>query len=218
MRQKFSSMAFMLAAPIAEAVCSQDFFIDLAKGLLLPEEFVFFLQQDNLLRIDCAKALSMTGARLSGDKDSAFIMQLAHQTLTTDRELHRGYFKEYRAAPAEEKNYACFAATSHLLERAALGSPVESLAALLPWFWLQHDIGVRMGKHAVEGNPYARWVEAWSARECGAALTAVADLVDRLSEDVGEDQRAVLFAAFVNASRLAYCFFEDASQMRSWPV
>lgn len=218
MREQFSSMASVLTAPILEAMQKHPLALGLAKGALLPEQFVHFIQQNSLYRLDCVKALALIGGKMALEEDVEQVLELARQTLLAGRELRRLYFKQYRIGPAEEKGPACLACTAHLLERASLGSPAEGMAALLPRFWLYHEVGARMRKHAAPNGPYAKWIESYSSKEYSLLVNSALALADRLADDAGEDERGRMFATFVNTSRLEYCFWDEAARVGSWSV
>ena len=218
MRELYSSMAFVLTAPIMEAMHKHPFSVGLARGTLLPEQFIHFMQQDSLYRVDCARALAMVGAKMRLEEDVEHLLELARQTLTAGRELRRFYFKQYRISPAEEKGPACLACASFLLERAAMGSPAEGMAVLLSRFWIYREAGARLRRHACANGPYAKWIESYSSKEYAALVHTAVTLADRLAEEVGEEERGRMFSGFVNASRLEFCLWDEASRMGSWSV
>ena len=218
MREQFSSMAYVLTAPIMEAMQKHPLVLGLAKGTLPPEQFIHFIRQSNLYRVDSVRALALVGARAPLEEDVDLMLELGREILRVGHELRRLYFKQYRVSPAEEKGPACLACAAHLLERASLGSPAEGMAALLPRFWLYRETGARMRKHAVPNGPYAKWIESYSSKEYSLLVNRAVALADRLADDAGEDERGRMFTAFVNTSRLEYCLWEEAVRTGSWSV
>lgn len=218
MREQFSAMAFVLTAPILEAMQKHALALGLTRGTLPPEQFVHFMQQDSLYRVDRARALALAGAKMSREEDMELVLELARQTLLYEREMRRAFFKQYRIQPAEEKGPAGLACSAHLLARASLGTPAEGMAALLPRFWLYRETGTRMRKHAAPNGPYAKWIETYSSKEYSLLVTKAVDLADRLAGDAGEDERDRMFAAFVYASRLECGFWDESARAGSWSV
>lgn len=216
MREQYSAMAFVLTAPILEAMQKHVLALGLTRGTLLPEQFTYFMQQDNLYRVTRARALALAGAKMPREEDMELMLELSCQTLLIGQDIRRLFFKQYRIQPAEEKGPACMACSSHLLARASLGTPAEGMAALLPRFWLYREIGTRMRKHAAPNGPYAKWIESYSSKEYSLLVTKAVDLTDRLAGDAGEDERDRMFAAFVYASRLECGFWDESAHAASW--
>ena len=218
MSERFSSMAFVLTAPIMEALHKHSFSLGLTRGVLPPEPFLYFVQQDSLYRLDCARALALVGAKMRREENLLFLLELARQTIASGQELCRLYFKQYRVGPAEAKGPACLAAGAHLIERATTGSAAEGLAALLAHFWMRQEAGERMRKRAVTAGPYAKWIESHSGKDVEALADKATVLADRLADDAGEVERDRMFESFVAASRLEFCFWDEASRLASWPA
>ena len=218
MKDRFSSLAFMTINPILQAIFSHPFNVELIDGILPREKFLYYMQQDSLYLVTFGRALALTGAKMRKADDVALGLYFAEQGLLAERELHEFYFKEFQVEPTEDKGPACFAYGTHLLERAALGSPAESMAALLPCFWIYREVGNNIRKLADSDNPYYKWIESYSSEVYSITVDKAVALTDHLAGEAGEEERQSMIEGFVASSRYEYYFWEDAYQMTSWPV
>lgn len=218
MKYYFSSIATLSIDPIMQATCRHPFFVELEDGTLGQEKFVHYVQQGSLFLVAYARALALISAKLQNDSDTASLLHFANQGLLAARELHGFFFKELRIAREESKGPACQAYCSHLLERAALGSSAEGMAAALPCFWVYGQVGKHAAKHTVPNNPYAKWIHNYACEEYSQLVDKAVELTDRLAVDVGEEERRRMFEAFIISSRYAYCFWDDSYHLRTWPV
>lgn len=217
MKNRFSAMAFITIEPIMRAIRSHPFIVELIDGVLSRERFLFYMRQDSLYLAEYAKALSLTAGKMRLDNDVALVLHFAEQALLAERELHEYFFVEYQVTPGADKSPACFAYCSHLLERAALGTPAESVAALLPCFWIYREAGNHVRRMADSDNPWYKWIESYSSEAYSILVDKAVDLTDRLAANVGEEERQSMLDGFIASSRYEYGFWDDAYAMRVWP-
>ncbi|MDR0826542.1 MAG: TenA family protein [Desulfovibrio sp.] len=218
MKKTFSARAFQKVAPLMRAIYDHPFNRELISGSLSRKRFLYYMGQDSLYLIAFARALALSAGKLERPEDAALALFFAEQGLLAERELHAFYFKEYQATPAKSEAPACFAYRSHLLERAGLGSPAESMAALLPCFWIYREVGAYVRSRAQADNPYARWIENYAGDDYSKIVDQAVDLTDRLAAEAGVLERKRMLDAFVISARYEYSFWDDAYALRSWPL
>lgn len=217
MRYQFTSIAFRTIDPIMKAVYSHGFTVELIDGILPRDKFLYYMQQDSLYLVAFGRALACVGAKMQQPEDVALMLYFAEQGLLAERELHEFYFKEYQVTPTEEKGPACFSYCAHLLERAALGSPAEGMAALLPCFWIYREVGNHIRKMADTDNPYFKWIESYSSDVYSITVDKAVALTNRLALSASEDERQRMMDGFIASSRFEHAFWDDAYQLRVWP-
>ena len=139
-----------------------DFNKELAKGTLNKKSFEVYMQQDSLYLIDFAKSLAITATKSQNIKHFSQLLHLADGALIAERELHNYYFKEFNIQSISVKNNACLAYTNFLLASAYADSYEESLAALLPCFYIYREVGNSIKKQASSKNPYSMWINTYS--------------------------------------------------------
>lgn len=218
MKDRFASTAFKAVEPIMKAIYAHRFTVEFIDGTLPRDTFLYYMQQDSLYLVAFGRALSLVGAKMHRAEDVALMLHFAEQGLLAERELHEFYFKEYRVAPTDAKAPACFSYCAHLLERAALGSPAEGMAALLPCFWIYQEVGNHIRKTASPDNPYSKWIESYSNEAYATLVEKAVELTDRLALAASAEERQRMTEGFIASSRFEYAFWDDAYTLRVWPV
>ncbi len=142
--------------------------------------------------------------------------------MTVERELHEEFLAEFGLGRVEiERTPAApttLAYTSYLLRTAYGGDYAQILGAVLPCYWIYHEVGKAL--HA-QGSPeplYRRWIETYGGDEFAEVVEHVLALVDRLGADLTLIQRAAMQECFVTASRYEWMFWDMAWTLERWPI
>jgi thiaminase/transcriptional activator TenA len=108
--------------------------------------------------------------------------------------------------------------TRHLLTVAELGSLAELSAAIHPCYWIYREVGRRLRQSRPREPLYARWIRAYAGKEFVALVQEQSRLLDRLARQATSAERERMTEHFVTSSRYEYLFWEQAYQLRTWPV
>lgn len=212
------------AASIWEAEAAHPFVRGIGDGSLEVEKFKFYIAQDYVFLIEFVRVLALAAAK-SPDLDTMQrFTDLQHATLTHEMELHRRYCARFGLTAAElaatRPAPTTHAYTRHLLSVAYGGTVAEIEAALLPCQWGYAEIGAglaRAGKPA-HAPLYAEWVEMYASPEYQALAAGMCDLMDKLADRAGADERARMVDHFLTSSRYEWSFWEMAYTLEQWPV
>jgi len=184
----------------------------LADGSLPAAAFRRYLTQDYLFLVHFVRAYALAGyksTRLDDLTDAASGMA----ALLAEMRLHVAYCAEWgldeAAMVAEPEAVETVAYTRFVFERGTAGDLLDLHAVLAPCIMGYAEIGTAAAPHAVAGNPYAAWIEAYAGAEYqGAAGTAAAAL-DRIGARSGAAGRMpALQAEFDMAVRLETAFWD----------
>ena len=74
------------------------------------------------------------------------------------------------------------------------------------------DIHARSAKD----NPFQAWVDTYASEEFHAAVRGVCATVDRLADEATEATRAAMHAAYRDAARLEWLFWDSAYRLDEW--
>jgi thiaminase/transcriptional activator TenA len=138
-------------------------------------------------------------------------------------DLHRAYAAEFGIGlgelEAEPMAPTTRGYTDFLLRVAALGDFAELAAALLPCMWGFAEIGQALAARGQPAEPrYAKWVAMYADPAFGELAAWCRELVDRLAEEAGPEQRRRMEEAFLTSSRYELAFWEMAWRLERWPV
>ena len=142
----FSDTLCTEAQPIWEAIQRHPFLRELQAGILPIEKFRFFLAQDWHYLDAFARTVGLLLGRARTTPDLERLMPRLSKPV--EKPLHRKLFdlaglteEAVAATPIAPTNRAYM---NHMLAAAALGSPGEAIAALLPCPWTYDEIGRRL--------------------------------------------------------------------------
>ncbi len=221
-RQGFSGELWRAITPIYAAILGHPFLAGLTDGSLAPERFRHYAVQDALYLRDFARALSIAAARSPDEAALTMFAEHAVGAMVVERSLHAGFFAEFGLAPDDVARTpmapTTLAYTSYLLRIAYVGDYAEALSALLPCYWIYHEVGKALLRRGSPDPLHRRWIEAYGGEEFGRVVAAVLGLVDRVGAQLTRAQRAAAQACFVAASRYEWLFWQMGWTVERWPV
>ena len=218
----FTEEAWRRNEALFQKTLAMPFNRELADGTLSAERFRHYMIQDAHYLVAFGRALAVAAARAD---DSDTVVQLAaaaQEAVVGERELHNGFMKQHGVTPEQ------FAATplsptaehytSYLLAT-AWGEPWPvAMAALLPCFWIYAEVGRDIHARSKPGNPWQAWVDTYAAEEFHEAVAAMRDTLDRIAAAATPAMRERMHAAYTQAARLEWMFWDAAYRLEAWPV
>lgn len=218
---RFSDTLWQGNKDIYARILDHPFLEGLGKGTLRREAFTFYMIQDAHYLREFSRALNITASKAPRDDWGALLSRHAAETLEVERQLHENVFKEYgisseqveRTAPAPE----AFAYTSFLVANAYSASFGESLAALLPCYWIYWEVGKELKRKGSPDPVYRKWIDAYSAEGYGASVKAVLEVIDTVAEQADSRERAQMQRNFRRTCRYEWMFWDSAYHLRKWP-
>lgn len=206
---------------ILDKILKHHFNTELLEGTLCKKRFVFYLLQDRYYLKDYAKALAITAARLDDHKNIKIFLQFALEAIDDEQALHVNYLNQFGTIIAElnvtEPSPACFMYTNYLLQTAHTKSVEQSIAALLPCFYVYQKVAEHMQSKLVDlqSHPYGDWINLYSGDEfCHATELAFSVLQDRINAENIDDIKK----AFIYSTKLEWLFWDSAYRMEAWQI
>ena len=212
----FSESAWGAIESIYKSILEHPFNQELAQGTLAKERFQFYMKQDSLYLMDFARALAIAASRATDPDDLVLLLDFSKGAIIAERGLHEFYFDFYGIKLDVEKAPGCFTYTNFLISIAEHGSYEESLAALLPCFWIYQEVGSHIHENSVAKNPYQKWIDMYSGEEFQNVVKNAIDLTDRVAKDVNNKQLQKMKEAFITSTRLEWLFWDSAYRMENW--
>lgn len=206
--------------PIYQQILQLPFLNELSDGTLSRDRFAFYMKQDAIYLQSFARALAMTGARAPRVDEMQSLLSSAQNAILVESALHASYLEQFGTTIDVDPSPTCHAYTHFLRATAASGSYEESVAAVLPCFWIYREVGLAITERAaptIDTNPYARWIAMYSGEEFGKSVERAISIAERAAEDATEHERDGMRRMFELAARYEWKFWDSAYRMESWP-
>ena len=109
-------------------------------------------------------------------------------------------------------------AYSNFLVVTAYSRPfAESLAALLPCYWIYWEVGKQLKTKGSKDSLYQRWIDAYSSEEYGDSVKAILEIVNQSSASASPSEILRMKEHFRHSARYEWMFWESAYQRQAWP-
>ena len=210
------------AGSIWEAIFAHPFLAELGDGSLSRERFLFFVRQDYLYLQDFARAICLGGAKADSLDTLAIFAEHAATVVRVEQNLHGNWSAKLdlssedligtRRAPVTQ------AYTRHVLAVAHAGSLAETVAVLLPCYWIYWEVGKKLAGSLPEAAMYAEWIQAYASEGFGSHVRQQLDLIDRLGPTVSSTERERIEDHFIQSSRYEFLVWDQAYHQQSWAV
>ena len=219
---KFSDEAWERNAALYETIRTMPFNRELAAGTLSSERFQHYIIQDAHYLLAYARVYAMAAARADTSDLLVTMADWSAGTVRAERSLHEHYFAEFGLDPLEAGSTGptptCCTYTDYLLATGALAPLAVTIAALLPCQWVYWEVGRSIAADSGPQNPFAAWIETYSAPEFGENCNIGRAHTDRLAEAASPEMREAMHQAFHRAMQLEWMFWDSAWRLETWPV
>ncbi len=207
---------------IFDAILRHPFLRGLTDGSLPRESFQFYAVQDALYLREFARALSIAAARAPEEDWIVMFSEHAAGALKVERALHESFFQQFGVmsedVAATPLAPTTLGYTSYLLA-VAYGAPFyETIAALLPCYWIYWEVGKELERAGSPDPLYRRWIGTYASGEFGGLVGAVLDTVDRTAAGLQDQQREAMRRHFITTSRYEWMFWDMGWRCERWPV
>ena len=219
---RFSQELWSHGAATYAEILRHPFVTGLTDGSLDREAFRYFVIQDSHYLRGYARALSLVAARAT-DPDAVALFAAAR--LGGDRGGEgpaRQSAGGSGAVPGRGRDRGSgpttTAYTSYLLGVCATGTYAESVAAVLPCYWVYRDVGRELLARSSPDPLYAQWIASYGSPEFDAVVESVLAVTDGLGDDLGPSERKRCHAHFATTTRYEWMFWDAAYRQLAWPV
>ena len=209
-------------AAIWQAIYTHPFVQEVGQGTLARPAFEFFIRQDYLYLKDFARVLCLGGAKADDLETLAMFTEHAATVVRVERTFHSHFAVQLgltvaalEATPAAPVTRAY---TRHLLTVAHSGTLGETVAAVLPCYWIYWEIGQRLNQTIPDDPIYAAWVQAYANPAFGAHVEQQLSLIDRLASHASDQECQRMADHFEHSCRYEFLFWDQAYHRTTWPV
>lgn len=218
----FTDEVWGSAEELRAAIKALPFNAELTQGELSQDKFQFYMLQDSLYLETYSRVLSIASAKAPSPDMMLELSLAAQEALVVERALHEGFFELYGldqdTIAAAMPSPTCLNYTNFLLATAHNASLEETVAALLPCFWVYWDVGVHIAERTVADNPYKVWIDTYSDEQFAASVRRIVDITERLAVAATPAARERMRTAFMQSTRFEWMFWESAYRLEEWPI
>ncbi|WP_341812940.1 TenA family protein [Wolbachia endosymbiont (group A) of Cephus spinipes] len=198
---------------LIDKIKEHPFNVELINNTLDYEKFKFYLQQDFLYCIDCARAFLIVAARVDDIEMMSSLINLAQGAFYV-REQYKKYFEDCDLSDDHKKSRACSAFTDFFMSAAYHNSVNEALVASYSCFNI-YQIVIRhmvneITTKGVKNNKYKEWINIYSSETVNAVIDEVTDITNKLYKKASDCEKKRMYEFFKKGLELEMMFWDEA--------
>ncbi|AXH37423.1 bifunctional hydroxymethylpyrimidine kinase/phosphomethylpyrimidine kinase [Humibacter sp. BT305] len=191
---------------VRESIDDLPFVRGLGDGTLRRDAFVWYLAQDALYLRDYSRVLAIASRLAPTTAEQAFWAQAAHGAIAAELQLHESWISEDDLRDVRP-GATTTAYLDHLLAAGARGDYAVLIAALLPCFWLYHDVGTRLHPRSHDAHPYRSWLDTYADVAFETSTRRAVELVMAAASEADPVRRRAMRQAFRRSAEFEHAFF-----------
>lgn len=218
----FSEQMKTAALPYWEASYRHPFVTGIVDGSLPLEKFRYYVLQDSYYLSHFARIQSLGAVKSPDFQTTNRMAEHTSATYQAELKLHEKFSKLLNITNKERENFIpapnAYAYTSHLYRAAHNGHLGDIIAAILPCYWLYHEIGQRF-KGAKPDEPiYQEWIQTYGTEWFKELVEEQIERLDTIADQLNEEDKDRLKEHFLISSYYELHFWEMAYTMEKWDI
>jgi thiaminase (transcriptional activator TenA) len=206
---------------IWEASFQHPFVKGIGDGTLPIEKFRYYILQDAYYLSHFSKVQALGASKATDLHTTSRMATHAVGTNEAELSLHENFSSRLGITDEEKKQFkpapTAYAYTSHMYRSSQYGGLADILAAILPCYWLYHEIGERLKSCRPEEPIYQEWIAAYGGEWFKELVVEQINRLDDLAETMTESDKERMKENFVLSSIYEFQFWEMAYTLEEWP-
>jgi thiaminase/transcriptional activator TenA len=219
---KFSEQLRQAVDASWQASFEHPFVQGIAEGTLPLASFRHYLLNDAYYLSQFARVQALGAAKAHDLHDSNRMAAHVQGTYNAELSLHEQFAKQLGITDEERAEFepspTAYAYTSHMLCAAYTGHLGDIIAAILPCYWLYHEIGERLQSYKPEEPIYREWISAYGGDGFRELVEEQIERLDKIALQVTAADRERMKGHFIISSHYEYKFWEMAYTHEVWPT
>ncbi|WLR44236.1 thiaminase II [Bacillus carboniphilus] len=210
------------ADSIWQASFDHPFVKELGEGTLSLDRFKYYVLQDSYYLNHFSRVQSIAASQA---KDLHMTSRLASHAIGTSEaelSLHKNFIEQLGVTKGELANFkpapTAYSYTSHMYRSAFTGRIGDTIAALLPCYWLYYEIGENLADKKPDEPIYQEWIATYGGDWFRQLVEEVLHLLDEIAENASEEDKERMKEHFMISSQYELMFWEMAYQKETWLV
>ncbi len=212
------------ADPIWKKILEHPFIAEISEGRLPTEKFKFYLKQDHTFLREFCRFLGMATAKSQTIEQMNWFSDLLKATLTGEMKRQKKLADSLGVSEQDllssEPAPTTKSYTSYLIRVATTGSLGEILAVMAPCPCSYLELaGKLLLSEGLKRQPVIEeWCNFYASQESKELVKQLVELLDRVADKAGAEEKELMLEHFIVASRYEYLFWDMAYKMESWPI
>src|SRR5690625_1779163 len=208
------------AAKSWEQSINHPFVQGVVRGELPLDKFKFYILQDIYYLKHYGKIHALAAAQAEDFKITAMLADKEKLTAEAELTVHEEHAKILKISDEEMEDLqpapTAYAYTSHLYRAAGSGSLGQTIAAILPCYWLYADIGKIFQDAKPEEPIYQNWIQTYASEWFHTSTQEMIDLLDEIAEKSSEKEKEKMEEQFLIAKEYELSFWEMSYTKEQW--
>lgn len=192
----------------------------IVKGDLPLDTFKYYILQDVYYLKHFGKVHAMAAAQADNFQHTALIADKAKRTALAELTVHEQHVKQLNITEEDMKNFrpapTAYGYTSHLYRAALSGNFAQTIAALLPCYWLYADIGKEYANAAPAEPIYQNWIQTYASEWFQTSTEEQINLLNEYAEMASETEKEKITEQFILSKEYELAFWEMAYTKETW--
>lgn len=218
---RFSQEIRQEVVEIWNRTVNHPFVQQIGEGSLPLNSFRYYIMQDSYYLSHFARVQSLGAAKAKDFKTMKSLNDHARGTYEAEMALHQTFADLLDITDQEKFTFepapTAYAYTSHLYRAAYQGHLGDIIAAILPCYWIYHEVGEQLKECRPESPIYQKWIEAYGSEWFKTLVDEQIDRLDLIAEKVTEQDRKRMKKLFAISVQYEYMFWEMAYTIEKWP-
>src|SRR5699024_7679147 len=203
-----------------EQSLNHPFVQEIVRGDLPLDTFKYYILQDIYYLKHFGKVHAMAAAQSDDFEVTAMLTEKAKVTAEAELTVHREHAELLNITEDDMKHFkpapTAYAYTSHLYRAALTGQIGQTVAAILPCYWLYADIGKKNQHAKPEETTYQNWIKMYADDWFQTSTQEQIDLLDQIAEEASDHEKEKIKEQFVIAKEFELAFWEMAYTKEDW--
>jgi|SRR5690625_2532034 len=192
----------------------------IVKGDLPLDVFRYYILQDIYYLKHYGKVHAMAAAQADDFSVTAMLAGKAQSTAQAELTVHEQHASILNITAEDLETFkpapTAYAYTSHLYRAAQSGSLAQTVAVMLPCYWLYAEIGKLNKQAEPEKEIYRNWLNMYASKWFQTSTSEMIELLDQLVAGASENEREKITEQFIYAKEYELAFWEMSYTKETW--
>lgn len=213
---KLSQELYLSVKDIWDSYNEHPFVKGIANGDLDIDKFRYYMLQDYLYLLDYAKVFALGVVKAKDEETMRIFAESVNSILNGETNIHKLYMERLGITKEEVKNAKAAidntSYTNYMLWVGQNEGLLELIVSVLSCSWSYKLIAEKIDEKpgARDHEFFGEWIQGYTSKEYSDSNDVIINLVDKLGENITEEQLDNLKIIFKNCSRYEYMFWDMA--------